>query len=57
MNAVDSTEGFQKMMTMLHQARHDLRMQTLGPVNLALPHGAVFDYFDEIRKIIENVER
>ena len=25
----------------------------MGPLNLALQHGMVFDYFDEIRKVIE----
>jgi hypothetical protein len=52
-NAHEAAEAFRKIMTLLHQARHDLRMQTLGPVNIAVPHGMVFDYFDEIRKIIE----
>jgi hypothetical protein len=28
-------------------------MQTLGPLNVALQHGMTFDYFDEIRKIVE----
>jgi hypothetical protein len=49
----EASEGFRKLMTLLHQARHDLRMQTLGPVNVAVPHGMVFDYFDEIRNIVE----
>jgi hypothetical protein len=51
--ARDSEEGFRGLMVMLNQARHDLRMQTIGPVNVALSQGMVFDYFDEIRKIIE----
>jgi len=51
--ALEAREGFRKVMTLVHQARHDLRMQTLGPVNVAVPHRMVFDYFDEIRKIIE----
>ena len=38
---------------LLHQARHTLRMQTLGPVSSAMGAGSVFDYFDEVRKIIE----
>jgi hypothetical protein len=46
-------EGFRKILTLLHQARHDLRMKTIGPVNAAVGHGRVFDYFDEVRKIIE----
>ena len=45
--------GFQKIITLLHQARYDLRMKTIGPVNIALGQGQVFDYFDAIRKIIE----
>ena len=51
--AVPAQEGFRKIMTLLNQARHDLRMKTIGPVNTAIGHGSVFDYFDEIRKIIE----
>ncbi len=52
-NAHLATESFRRILTLLHQAQHDLRMQTLGPMNVALPHAAVFSYFDEIRKIIE----
>lgn len=51
--AAPAQEGFRKIMTLLNQARHDLRMKTIGPVNAAIGHGSVFDYFDEIRKIIE----
>jgi hypothetical protein len=51
--ASDAVVALSSVFTLLQQARHDLRMQTLGPVNLALEHGMVFDYFDEIRKIIE----
>ena len=46
-------EGLRKILTLLHQARHNLRMETIGPVNAAMGHGRVFDYFDEVRKIIE----
>jgi len=45
--------GFTKLLTLLHQARNDLRLETLGPTNVAVPHKMVFEYFDEIRKIIE----
>jgi hypothetical protein len=51
--ASDAVVALTSTLTLLQQVRHDLRMQTLGPVNLALQHGMVFDYFDEIRKIIE----
>ncbi len=51
--ALDGGTGYRRLMTLLHQARHDLRMQTVGPTNVAVTRGMVFDYFDEIRKIIE----
>jgi hypothetical protein len=52
-HVIHRKEGFRKIITLLHQARHDLRMKTIGPVNAAMGHGRVFDYFDEVRKIIE----
>jgi hypothetical protein len=53
LSASDGGIALSGMLTLLHQARHDLRMQTLGPVNVAVSHGMVFNYFDEIRKVIE----
>jgi hypothetical protein len=50
---VEIHDPFSAVTTMLYQARHALRMQTIGPMSVAIPHGSVFDYFDEIRKIIE----
>ena len=52
-HAREIAQSYKRVVTLLHQARHDLRMQTVGPVNVAVPNGMVFDYFDEIRKIIE----
>ena len=51
--ASTSTEGFRQIMVMLHQAQNDLRMRTLGPMNIAVGKGRVFEYFDELRKAIE----
>jgi hypothetical protein len=48
-----SALGFKEIMVFLHQARTDIKMRTLGPTNIALPRGGVFDYFDEIRKTVE----
>ena len=31
-------------------------MQTLGPLNVAIGAGNVFDYFDEVRKVIETAK-
>jgi hypothetical protein len=42
-----------RVQVMLYQARTELRLETLGPVNSAIGAGAVFDYFDELRQILE----
>lgn len=52
-HARETAHGFTKLLTLLHQAQNDLRLETLGPVNIAVPRKMVFEYFDEIRKIIE----
>lgn len=49
----ESGYAFTRLLALLHQAQNDLRLETLGPVNMAIPHKMVFEYFDEIRKIIE----
>ena len=55
--ARDAQEGSRKIQTLLHQARHALRMKTIGPVNSAIGQGRIFDYFDEVRKIIEPAQQ
>lgn len=52
-NGLESSNGFKEVVTLLQQARHSLRMKTIGPVSVAINNGGVFDYFDELRKIIE----
>ena len=37
----------------LYQAQSQLRLTTVGPVNVAVGTGKTFDYFDQLRKIIE----
>ena len=54
--AVDPGPGMNGILTLLHQARHDLRLKTVGPLSVALSQGAVFDYFDEVRKVIEDAK-
>ncbi len=44
--------GFKGLMILLHRARHDLMMETVGPLSVVVSDTKVFDYFDEIRKII-----
>ena len=46
-------KGLTDIRLTLNQARHDLRMKTVGPSNVVVDQGRVFDYFDEIRKVVE----
>jgi hypothetical protein len=49
-------EAFQNgemLIDLLYVAHSSARLHTIGPVNTAIGSGLVFDYFDEIRKIIE----
>ena len=50
--AFNPTSAVAGILTSLHEARHDLRLLTVGPLAVAVKQGAVFDYFDEIRKVI-----
>lgn len=43
-----------KLLTMLHQAESDLRLQTTGPLSVGVGTGRVFEYFDEVRKLIQS---
>lgn len=49
-------QGYRNLLVLLHRARHDLRMHTVGPSNVAISGSMVFDYFDEIRKIVETAQ-
>lgn len=53
MRTSDSIGVFAEIMVLLFEARSDLRMSTIGPVNIAIGLGKYFDYFDGLRKIIE----
>jgi hypothetical protein len=51
--AQESTEGFRQMMVLLHQAHNALRLRTIGPLNVAVGQGRVYEYFEQIRRVIE----
>lgn len=51
------SEGYRKTLTIVHQAIHELRMKTTGPLSVAVGTGGVFNYFDEIRKILESANQ
>jgi hypothetical protein len=52
-----SQNGYRRMLALLNEARHALRMETVGPLSLPVSQGQVFDYFDEVRKIIESAKQ
>jgi hypothetical protein len=51
-NGVQFDGAVRGVVTMLHHIRHDLRMKLGGPTSVAVASGGVFDYFDEVRKVI-----
>jgi hypothetical protein len=48
--------GVTEALVCLHQIRHELAMRTDQPLSVNLNSGLVFDYFDEIRKVIETAK-
>jgi hypothetical protein len=44
------------LLVQLHQAQSDLRLQSTGPLSVGIQIGRVFDYFDEIRRMIESAK-
>jgi hypothetical protein len=51
--SIHAHSGYADICVLLNYARASVRLKTVGPVNEAIEKGAVFYYFDEIRKIIE----
>jgi hypothetical protein len=52
-NAFVATPGLRMLLLMLQEMRGTLLLQTRGPLSMVVGAGMVFDYFDEVRKIIE----
>ncbi len=48
-----SQKGYHRALVLLNEARHSLRLETVGPLSIAVGKGQIFDYFDEVRKITE----
>lgn len=44
------------ILVQLHQAQSDLRLRTTGTLSVGFDSGRVFDYFDEVRKLIETAK-
>lgn len=54
-SGLEAQRALRAMLTQLHQVRQGLRLK-VGPVAVAVERGAVFDYYDEIRKVIEGAK-
>ena len=52
----DLSGTHRNMLLQLHQAQNDLRLHSTGLLSVGINSGRVFDYFDEIRKIIESAK-
>ena len=53
-NAHVAAPGLRLVFTMIQEMRSNLVLQTRGPLSTVVGKGMVFDYFDELRKIIES---
>lgn len=53
---VNFTPFRQSLLMLLHQAEGDLRLRTTGPLSVGVAAGRVFEYFDELRKLIESAK-
>jgi len=50
---VDPWAGRRGLLRMLVEASANLRFDTLGPISTAIGKGGVYDYFDEVRKLVQ----
>lgn len=48
-----ATKGLRTLTVFLHQAEQTLRLETGGPVSMAIEQGRVFEYFEGLRKILQ----
>jgi hypothetical protein len=56
LDMVSNVRGRTGLTSLLHQARAALRLD-IGPLSVAFDKGQVFDYFDELRKLIETARK
>lgn len=52
----DFSSTRRNILVQLHQAQSDLRLQSTGPLSIGIETGRVFDYFDEVRRMIESAK-
>jgi hypothetical protein len=47
-----ASSNFSNVLMLLHEARHELRLNEVGPLSIAIDRGSVLDYFEEVRKLL-----
>ncbi|MDT4290488.1 hypothetical protein RO575_13050 [Methylomonas sp. MO1] len=47
-----ASSDFSSLLMLLHEARHDLRLNEVGPLSTAIDRGSVLDYFEEVRRLL-----
>lgn len=52
-NAIETSNASRGIMLVVQEARHSLRLKAGVPLSVGIERGQVFDYFDEVRKVIE----
>lgn len=52
----DFGPALRNVLVLLHQAKNDLRLQSTGPLSVGVDAGRVFEYFDEVRRVIEEAK-
>jgi len=45
--------AYGELVSILHEARMELQMRTAGPSEIVVDRGHQFDYYDEVRKVLE----
>ena len=52
----DFSSTRRNILVQLHHAQSDLRLCSTGPLSIGVDTGRVFDYFDEVRRMIETAK-
>lgn len=51
-SAALASSYFSNLLMLLHEARHEIRLDEVGPLSISIDRGSVLDYFEEVRKLM-----
>ena len=52
----DPGPAIRSVLVLLHQAKNELRLQSPGSLSIGIDAGQVFEYFDELRRVVETAK-